>query len=400
MRTISTDERRARLGVRHLLAAPARSVEGVAAKLVGIHSTDPATVYLSAWARTGSFKPGDLEDALYERRSLVRLLGMRRTLFVVPRGFASVLHLAAGHTYARAERVRLIRMLEDAGIVAAGKAPRWLKRVEANTLEALTGRGEATARELTRDVPELANKISFGEGKTWAGTMGVSTRVLYLLTMEGRVVRTRPLGGWMSGQYRWARIEDWLGEPIPELERAEACAELLRGYLRAFGPVTMTDVRWWTGWTAKLAKQSLDTIGAVEVSLDDGSMGYLLERDRQRVDEPDPWLALLPSLDTTIMGWKDRDWYLGARGAELFDRAGNAGPSVWADGRVVGAWIQGPDGEIDVGYLERVDARTRKRIDAERARLRDWLGEVRIKPRFPTPFHLELASGTPTRTRR
>jgi hypothetical protein len=400
MRTISTGERRARLGVRHLLAAPARSVENVSSGLVGIHSTDPATVFLSAWARTESFKPGDLEDALYERRSLVRMLGVRRTLFVVPREFAPVMHHAAGHSYARAERARLTGWLEEQGVVARGKAARWVARVEAKTLEALAARGEGSARELTKDVPELAKKISFGEGKTWAGTMGVSTRIMYLLTMEGRVVRTRPLGSWTSGQYRWARVEDWLGEPFPELDSAEARAELLRGYLRAFAPATVTDVRWWTGWTAKLSNEALGAIDAVEVSLDDGSTGYVLDDDRTSVDEPDPWVALLPSLDTTIMGWKERDWYLGARGPELFDRAGNAGPTVWANGRVVGAWIQRPSGVIDVGYLERVDAQTRKAIAAERDRLRDWLGDFRIKPRFPTPFHVELSSGTATRTRR
>ena len=381
------------LGMRHFLGAPGDSIDRIAGDLVGIHSTDPASVYLAAWARLGSFKPGDLEDALYDRRSLVRMLGMRRTLFIVPRGFASVLHIAAGHTYARPERVRLIRLLEDAGIVSPGKASRWIRRVEAKTLEELAARGEASARELTRDVPELANKIAFGEGRTWAGTMGVSTRMMYLLTMEGLVIRTRPLGGWTSGQYRWARVEDWLGEPLAGTDRDEACAQLLRGYVQAFGPVTKTDVRWWTGWSATLARKTLGAIDAVEVVLDDGSTGYLLDEDRTPIEEPDPWFALLPSLDTTIMGWKERDWYLGERGSELFDRAGNPGPTVWANGRVIGAWVQRPNGEIDVGYLGRVDARTKRSVDAERERLRGWLGDVRIKPRFPTPFHTRLVAG-------
>ena len=132
-------------------------------------------------------------------------------------------------------------------------------------------------------------------------------------------------------------------------------------------------------------------MGAVEVELDEGP-GYVLPEDLEPVDEPDPWVALLPGLDPTVMGWKERGWYLGDHASELFDRNGNAGPTVWADGRVVGAWTQTDDGEIVVELLDPVDARTRKAIDAERDRLPDWLGDVRIRARFPTPTERRLAN--------
>jgi hypothetical protein len=392
VRTIAVGERRARLGRRHLLASPGRSPEDAAVAVAGLHSSDPATVHLSAWARVTPFKPGDLEDALYERRSLVRMLGMRRTLFVVPRHLAAVVDEACTKALAAAERRRLIRMLEEQEIVPAGRGAQWLQRVASKTLDALSERGEATARQLTRDVTELGEKLRFGEGKRWAGTMGVSTRVLFLLASEGRIVRARPLGSWVSGQYRWARTEDWLGEPLEPLDHESACAELVSRYVGAFGPVTMTDVRWWTGWTAKLASTSLRAAGAVEVGLDDG-VGFVLEDDAERVETPDPWVALLPGLDPTVMGWKERRWYLGEHGPTLFDRAGNAGPTVWADGRIVGGWIGRRSGEIAVEFLERVGARTRRSIEDEVERLRDWLGDVRITPRFRTPLESRLASG-------
>jgi hypothetical protein len=392
VRTIGTEERRTRLGLRHHLARRAASADEVAAALVGLHSSDPATVYLSARARVGGFAPVDLGEALYERRSLVRMLGMRRTLFVVPLDLAAAMDAACTKALAPGERRRLVGMLEGQGIAQVGEGERWLRRVAAKTLEALGRRGEATARELTKDVPDLGAKLSFGEGKTWGGTMGVSTRVLFLLATEGRIVRARPLGSWTSGQYRWARTELWLGAPLPKVAHAEACAELLGRYLRAFGPATLSDVRWWTGWTARLATIALETIGAEEVDLDE-STGYVLPDDLDPVDDDGPWVALLPGLDPTIMGWKDRAWYLGEHGAELFDRNGNAGPSVLANGRVVGGWTQTDDGEVVVELLERVDAGTRKAIDAERDRLRAWLGDLRIKPRFRTPLEKRLHPG-------
>ncbi len=394
MRTIGVEERRARLGLRHHLARPATSVDDVAGGQAGLHSSDPASVHLSAWARVTGFTPADLEDALYERRSLVRMLGMRRTLFVVPLDLAAVMNEACTKALAPGERKRLVRMLEEQGIAPSGKSERWLDRVAADTLRAISARGEATARELTKDVPELGAKLSFGEGKTWAGTMGVSTRVLFLLANEGKIVRARPLGTWVSGQYRWAPTEAWLGRPLPGVDHAEACTDLLRRYLAAFGPVTTKDVRWWTGWTAKLATTTLDALGAVEVGLDEGP-GYVLPDDLDPVKELDPWVALLPGLDPTAMGWKERTWYLGDHGSTLFDRSGNAGPTVWANGRVVGGWTQTDDGEVVVELFDRVEAWSKRAIDAETERLRNWLGDVRIKTRFRSPFEQSRSARGP-----
>jgi len=380
VRGLGLRERRARLGRRHLLASSAPTVEEAAAALVGLHSSDPATVFLSSWARVDGFEPGDLEDALYVRRSLVRMLGMRRTLFVVPVELAPVMHEACTKALIPGQRARLLRLLEEQGVTPRGRGEAWLARVGAATLAAIAARGEATARELT-----------IGEGKTWAGTMGVSTRVLFLLATEGSIVRTRPLGAWTSGQYRWATTEHWLGAPLAEIDHAQACSELLGRWLRSFGPAMMTDIRWWTGWTAAQAKTTLVAVDAVAVQMGDDT-AYALPDDLDPVGDVDPWVALLPGLDPTTMGWKDRGWYLGDHAAELFDRTGNAGPTVWANGRAVGAWGQTEEGDVAVELFGRLDAATRKRLDAERERLAAWLGDVRIRPRFATPLGKELAT--------
>ena len=391
MRRVGVRERRARLGARHRLASRGATVEEAAGAVVGLHSSDPATVYLSSWARVDGFDPADLEDALYVRRSLVRMLGMRRTLFVVPVDLAPVMHEACTKALIPGQRARLLRMLEEQRVAPPGSGQAWLARVAAETLAALAAQGEAVARELSADVPELRAKLTFGEDTTWAGTMGVSTRVLFLLATEGLIVRTRPLGAWTSGQYRWATIEHWLGAPLREIDHTEACSELLRRWLRSFGPATMTDIRWWTGWTAALSRATLGAIDAVEVRLADG-IGYALTDDLDRAGDAGSWVALLPGLDPTVMGWKDRGWYLGDRGTDLFDRSGNAGPTVWANGRVVGAWAQTEAGEIVVELFARLDATTRARLDAERERLAAWLGDVRIRSRFGTPLGKELAT--------
>ena len=390
IRRITVAERRARLAARHHLAAPAGSVEQAAADLVGLHSSDPVSVYLAARARVRALRVADLEHALYEARTLVRMLGMRRTMFVVPRDLAVVMDAACTRALAPAERRRLVRLLAEQGIAAMPEA--WLVDVERRTLAALAARGEATARELTEEVPELTAKLSFGAGRSWAGTVGVSTRVLFLLASEGRILRARPRGTWVSSQYRWAATARWLGAALPDLDPAASRAELLGRWLAAYGPVTMTDVTWWTGWPVRRARDALAACRAEPVELDDGP-GFVAAGDVAPVPSGATWAALLPALDPTVMGWKERAWYLGDHAVELFDRNGNAGPSVWLDGRIVGGWAQRRDGKVALQLLEPVAASGRDRIAGEATRLEEWLAGTVVTPRFRTPLERRLASG-------
>jgi len=95
----------------------------------------------------------------------------------------------------------------------------------------------------------------------------------------------------------------------------------------------------------------------------------------------EPWAALLPALDPTVMGWSRRAWFLGEHGPRLFDSTGNAGPTVWWDGRVVGAWTQRLDGEIAFRLVEDVGSDAVAAVEAEAERVATWMGAVRIAPR-------------------
>jgi hypothetical protein len=306
---IGVAERRARLAVRHHVAPAARvdSVVGAARDVVCLHATDPATVYLSAWARLTEPTIGAVDRALYEDRVLVRMLTMRRTMFVVPLEDAPILQAAASVAIARAERKRNEELVALLGVddVAA-----WTREVEAATLAALERRGEATAQELAADVPALQRKVRVNVGKRYESDIGMSGRILLLLALEGKVVRGRPRGSWISSQYRWAPLDRWLGRALPELPQGEAQSEVVQRWLARFGPGTEADIRWWTGWTARAVRLALQTVRAVEVDLD-GQAGFVLPEDLKPPPVPGAWVALLPSLDPTTMGWQARDWYLG-----------------------------------------------------------------------------------------
>jgi Winged helix DNA-binding domain len=393
VRQIGAQERRARLAIRHHLAPANRAddVVQVAGDIAGLHATDAATVFLAARARLREPTPVAVEDALYEQRSLVRLLGMRRTMFVVPVELAPVIQASSTRALLPGERRRFIAQVEGAGIAADGE--RWLRETEEATVVALAARGEATAAELSEDVPALKEKIAVAQDKPYGAIQGVCPRVLFLLSAGGRIARGRPRGTWTSSQYRWAPMAAWVPGGVPELDTDAAAVALVRRWLAAFGPATRADLKWWTGWTAALLKRALAQIEPVEVRLEDGAVGLVLPGDEAPVATPEPWVALLPSLDPAPMGYTERGWYLGEHRAPLFDRSGNIGPTVWCDGRIVGGWAQRKDsGEVVVRLLEDIGAQPTAAVEDEAARLRDWIGDVRVTPRFRTPLERELSA--------
>jgi hypothetical protein len=316
------------------------------------------------------------------------MLAMRRTLWVVPRELVDVVQAAATSSVAARERRRLEGFVFDSGISTRPSA--WLARAGKAALAAVEQRGEAFTADVTRDVPLLARKLRLGAGTRWETTQSAAARVLPQLAMEGSLARGRPRGGWANGQYRWVPAARWLGGEVEAVEPAAAQAELLERWLGAFGPASETDIRWWTGWTAREARSALAAVAPVQVDLD-GVDGFVLADDLDDTPPPEPWAALLPTLDPTTMGWKQRDWYLGPHAAVLFDSNGNAGSTVWWDGRVVGGWAQRPDGEIVFELLEDVGADAVRAVEAEAARLTAWVGDVRIAPGFLPPFQRSLA---------
>ena len=368
------DEGRRRLGVRHRLAPShrGRGAVDVARSMVALHSTDPATVYLSVAARSDA-SVADIDAALYDSDDLVRLLAMRRTVWVVPVELVPIVTAACGRAIAAVERRKLLRLIEDAGIAPDGA--RWLGAVEGDVLAALKDRGEALGGELREAVPALDATYSGAPGKAYDRTVAISTRVLFQLAVDGHIVRGRPRGSWLSSQYRWR-----LAPECEVLDEGDAQAELARRWLAAFGPGTVKDLQWWAGWTMAATKRALAAAGEV----DEGAEGA--------VPDVEPWAALLPGLDPTPMGWKERDWYLGSYAPLLFDSTGNVGPTVWWDGRIVGGWGQRPDGEVVTRLLEDVGRGAEAAVDAQAERLTTWLGGVRITPRFRCPLERELSA--------
>jgi hypothetical protein len=420
---VSAAERRGRLVERQLLGAPVATVGEVAESLVALHATDPVTVYLSAWARSRCAAE-DVDASLYAERAVVRMLGMRRTVFVVPAGLAGVVQAACTDDVAGRMRRQLEKDLAK-GRVGDGDAARWLRDVEAGVLRALAARGGgATGAQLSADEPRLRTQLVYAADKAYGGPANITSRVLVLIAAEGRMIRGNRRGGWSSGQFEWFLPEAWLrraaGAPAPGGDMASAAAgdmgaasgthpaglgaglgggldagvaraELARRWLTAFGPGLASDLQWWAGWTGAQTKAALAALPVTDVDLD-GQAGVVLADDLEFPVDASPVAALLPALDPTSMGWQSRSWYLGPHTPLLFDRTGNVGPTVWWAGRVVGGWAQRASGEVVYRLLEDIGADSAAAVATEAGALEAWLGSSRVTPRFHTPLERELSA--------
>ncbi|WP_420750643.1 winged helix DNA-binding domain-containing protein [Rhodococcus sp. O3] len=390
VRTVGVDERRARLARRHRLSPGHRAADAVdaATSMVCLHGTDAPTVYLSVWARVADFTVADLDDVLYTDRSLVKHLSMRRTIFVFPRHVLPFAQAGASNRVALAERRRLIKDAEASGLHRDGE--RWLDEVGGRVLDALADGREATSTELRAEIPLLEGSMEYGVGKSWGGKTSLAPRVLTVLSASGKVVRASNNGSWRVSRPNWATTESWLGSGIESCDEAYGLRTLVEMWLRAFGPGTETDIKWWLGSTLKAVRAALAELNAVEVDLD-GRTGYLLPGDLEAAPPVEPWGALLPALDPTTMGWFERDWYLGPYRQQLFDTAGNAGPTAWWDGRIVGTWWQNDSGAVCLHLLEDIGSEGRAVLEQEAARLDEWVGGERVTVKFPSPLARELA---------
>lgn len=379
VRHITDDERRHRLASRHGLAPAARfpDVETATRAMTVLHATEPATVHLALFARVAGTTPRDVDGALYDRRTLVKQLAMRRTLFVFPR---DLLPAAWGSASARVASQQFGTISRDvAKHDIARNGEQWVEDACAAVLDRLADGSELNATQLRTELPALAGHIQYKPEKKYGGTQHLAPRILTLLGARGLITRGTNAAHWKVNKPMWAATESWLGEPPHAWTSAAGYAELVRRWLWTFGPGTEEDLVWWLGATKASVRQALADTGAVRVTLDHDRPGWLAPGDDEVTEPPAPWGALLPVLDPTTMGWRDRDFHLDpAHVPYLFDTNGNGGTTAWWNGRIVGCWVQDPDAAVRVLLREDIGAEGVATLESEAERLTAWLDGVVI----------------------
>jgi hypothetical protein len=324
-----------------------------------------------------------VDEALYTDRSVVKQLAMRRTVFAFPRDLLPAVWGSASARVAGQQVRRLAAELEAAGVTDDGAA--WTDEHLRLTRQLIEDDGPLTTAEVRGRLPALDARVTRGKG-AYQVDVAIAAQVVIALAASGAIVRGENDGGWKTSRPRWTATAAWLGEQPAPLPEPEGYAVLVAAWLRQFGPGTEADLVWWLGSTKAAVRRALADVEAVQVSLDGGGTGWVLPDDVDPTPDPGPWVALLPALDPTTMGWKERAFHLGEHADRVFDRNGNGGPAAWCDGRIVGVWCQRDDGAVEVVLAEEVGAATRRALDAEAAELTAWLDGDVVRSVYLSPL--------------
>ncbi len=383
---IGDGQRRARLALRHGLASGARfdGPADVADGLVALHATDTPTVHLSIAARVERITTDETTNALGEGRVLHRQMAMRRTQWVATDPVVDEMLPGPAARTAGPERRRLHKELKASGVTVDPQ--RWLRRAEADLLAALAAGTELTAAEIAATSPRLARRVALSPGTKWETQVGVTPRLITVLWAEGKVARGVTPGDWLTNRATWTTPEQRRGDRSPLPEPEEAWARLVQRWLERFGPGTELDLVWWLGGTTKIARDALRRVGATEVDLDGGQVGWVAAGDEDDVPDPGRWAALLPVLDPSTMGHKQRAFYTNGHDADLYDSRGNGGTTAWVDGRMVGSWSTTDDGLIRLHLLDDVDPEALALLEERAGALEAFIGGRKVTGVYSSPL--------------
>jgi DNA glycosylase AlkZ-like len=308
----------------HLLDDPGGAsgdIMRIAGDIGGLHATSAATPYLSLFARMRDFKREQLDEELYNRKSLGKVRGVRGTVYIYPREMLPVAH-AANRRMNIPNSQRFYRYMD--------RTEDEYDYLSHRIMKLLRGRG-MTAAEIKREL---------GEEKS-------VSPVVNLMCDFGLLIRGAPAGGWRSNEHTYHVLEDYMpGVDLAALDEESARESVVQSYLAAFGPASEGDIAWWTaflkGDVRAILKKSgvaVSRIGIAGMDRDYFMLASELQALKSSVKPKQPTVNLLPYLDPYLMAYKQRERYLSPDHLRfVIDRGGNAANCIMLDGIIAGVW--------------------------------------------------------------
>lgn len=301
-----------------------KCVEDVA----GLNSVVAVTPYLSLFNRVRDFKKSMLVEEMYERKRLYRLRLMRGTLFVVTRGFLPIAYSA---TIDKTQKIY-------------GRFPKYCNISEKelgklrNEIIRILEKGERTAKEIRKEIGTDNKNVS---------------PVLRWLMEDMPLMRGRPLGTWKSEQFRYSLLPQ---NVELNMDRKKAKILLIEKFLASFGPATLKDLAWWSGFGKKESRNILKEISTIDV----GDGFILLKKEARYFDNfkvDDENLQLMSAFDQYVITYK---YSICPRLVteknlnNIYNKYGELYDPIIRNGRIVGRWCV-KEGKISHLLYEKIE---------------------------------------------
>jgi winged helix DNA-binding protein len=334
-----------RLARHHLADRSADAValhRGKAARLVdvvrdtgGIQAQVMSAAAMALWTRRRSTTREEIRAGLFDRRDIVKTSAMRLTLHLIPASdLATVIAALKPMSMASLQRWH----------ARVGAKPDQVKALVDSVMEGLRD-GPQTQQALIARARKRAGKAM----RVW---LDHSWGALRPAIVDGLIVYGPPRGP----ETTFVRVDQWLGAQ-PEIDVADARAELLRRFLSAFGPATAHDFAKWSGIKTSDARIVMDALGdeIVEVSVD-GAAGWIRRADLGALGRgvlDGEALRLLGPFDSFLLAHATKEHLVEPKHYKrVYRPQGWISPVVLRGASIIGVWFPTTSGKTTTLRVE------------------------------------------------
>ena len=303
--------------------------------IAGLNSITAVTPYLSLFNRIKDFRKSMLDEEMHEKKRLYRLRLMRGTLFIVTGNFLPIAYSA---TIDNTQRI-YGRFRKYCNI-----SEKELDKLR-NEIMRVLRTGEKTAKEIQKAIGIDNKNVS---------------RVLRWLMEDVPLIRGRPLGSWKGEQFRYFLLPQSVK---CRMDKNQAQTLLVEKFLESFGPATLEDLAWWSGFGKKESRNVLERISTIDL----GGGLLLLEKEANdfenfRIDGDS--LLLMSGFDQCVITYKHSicpRLVAEKNLAGIYDKYGEFYDPIIRNGRIVGRWCI-REGKISHLLYEKIENRREFRL--------------------------------------
>ena len=336
----------------------------VVAAMCGAHAQVLSAAELSICVRLAGATRADVRAALWSERSLVKTFGPRGTVHLLPTSdlamWTGALSAVPAPTNGMPPEIRLSPEQTDE-VVAA--------------IENVLADAELTVDELTEGIVATTG--------AWAGELVMPAFQVMWPRWRQVMATAAHRGALVFGANRGRKVtytnpHRWSPGLVPA-EGGAASDDLLRRYLRAYGPATPAHYAKWLAAPLGWASERFDAIrhDIQEIDLD-GTRAWVNVADVEAGHGAPSGVRLLPYFDAYSVAAQPREWVFPGRASERALAGGQAGnfPVLLVDGVVAGVWHQRRSGrriDVTVEPLEQLTAEHRDQLADQVDRVADIL---------------------------
>ncbi|MFX0180802.1 MAG: winged helix DNA-binding domain-containing protein [Candidatus Hodarchaeota archaeon] len=332
--------------------------------ICGLHATGTMEPYLTLFARAPDFKKEDFENELYIKKTLGRIRGMRKTLFIHTKKMIPIIHSATKH---------LIEKLFEKYLNYRGISSEEYKKLSSEILNLLSQKEKSTS-EIKK---ALNSQKDIGA-------------IISIMCDEMAIIRTKPIKSWKDRRIRYASFKEYFPEiNINNYNEEEGLKILVKKYLNSYGPSTENDIVWWTGIIKSKIRKALDEFRDEITTIKISPLNHdflILQTDLEKLNNltltEDDVVNFLPQLDPYLMGYKDRERYIEINNYEyVFDRSGNITSTILLDGRIIGVWdvMEKPDPIVKMLIFEKIDEIILDKAYKDAKRIGEFIMEKKVQ---------------------